>query len=296
MLDQSSVFSYTALSPEAFEVWSMVSGLPFETRSRWRMTVLQAFVDDSGSDLKGPVYVLSGYVSTVERWAVFSDAWKAKLQEKPSISFFKMSEANSRKGQFLGWDQAEVDRKVVELAAIIPPHVICNVTCMVKQADYNAVVLPMLPRIAVGPGFNAKELAKAMEDPYWFCFYMWISYYLEDLEVNGGLETVDFYFDNQNETGKRALAFWDNVKSWSPEKYQSAMKNIPVFRDEKDFLPLQAADMMAWTARRAFDEGCDISAIKPGVAPLLMVRTIPVNWDGAKLKDMLTPIVARLAP
>jgi hypothetical protein len=78
--------------------------------------VLRLFVDDSGSGGDSRWFVLSGLISTVEKWAEFSDDWGLLLKQPPSVEYFKMSEAESLKGQFVNFDAPERDSKVGALA------------------------------------------------------------------------------------------------------------------------------------------------------------------------------------
>jgi len=73
---------------------AMVCGLPTHLRKNWLPCMLVSYADDSGSDKKGPVFVLSGYVSTVQQWQKFSDAWHTGLISGPRpLKYFKMQEA-----------------------------------------------------------------------------------------------------------------------------------------------------------------------------------------------------------
>ena len=98
-----------------------LSGLPSKKRMDWRMCVLQAAIDDSGSDLRGPPYVLGGYLAKAEEWAKFSDEWEVVRDATPAISYFKLSEANRLEEQFKGWTREDADKKVLSLAKVIPP-------------------------------------------------------------------------------------------------------------------------------------------------------------------------------
>jgi hypothetical protein len=50
------------------------------------MLMLQAYIDDSGSDKQGPVYVLSGYIAKAEEWAIFAGQWDKKLRDSPRFN------------------------------------------------------------------------------------------------------------------------------------------------------------------------------------------------------------------
>jgi hypothetical protein len=142
-------------SPSEY-VLSMVAGIPSRLRHNWLMLMLQGYIDDSGSDMQGPVYVLSGFIGHVEEWAQFSDKWDIELRKTPAISYFEMSDAESLKEQFQGWTPEDRDAKVMSLAKLIVPHVICNVECLVSQADYDLVVPPVISFI--------RKTSQAIED------------------------------------------------------------------------------------------------------------------------------------
>ena len=70
-------------------ILDLVCGLPSPQRERWPIMAMQAFIDDSRE--AGKVLVLAGYISTAERWSVFSDEWKLRLSMKPEMRSFKMN-------------------------------------------------------------------------------------------------------------------------------------------------------------------------------------------------------------
>ena len=59
-----------------------------------------AFIDDSGSGGDSPYYILAGYSAPKATWAAFWPDWQAALDVPPKLEYFKMSEAESLKGQF----------------------------------------------------------------------------------------------------------------------------------------------------------------------------------------------------
>jgi hypothetical protein len=67
--------------------------------------VLQGCFDDSGSADGQFLCVIAGFISTVEKWKAFSDAWQAKLDEYPGLRYFRMSDAMGLRAQFRrGWN------------------------------------------------------------------------------------------------------------------------------------------------------------------------------------------------
>jgi hypothetical protein len=71
-------------------------------QSQWlRIMPLTAYVDDSGSDLPSPIYVLGGVVLPEPWWKQASGDWSGVLRSHPTIEYFKASEVWDRqKGQF----------------------------------------------------------------------------------------------------------------------------------------------------------------------------------------------------
>ena len=55
--------------------------------------VLQAFVDDSGSDPQSFPFVLGGFVARPTQWAAFTDEWERALHRLPRLEYFKNNEA-----------------------------------------------------------------------------------------------------------------------------------------------------------------------------------------------------------
>src|SRR5712692_3495007 len=106
---------------------ALVWGLPANERGNRLLMTLQAYFDDSGSHKKSTVFVLAGFISTVDRWKAFSDEWKVKLDEYPGVQYFKMSEAVSLRGEFLrGWTSSLRDQRVLELCEIIKKHALAE--------------------------------------------------------------------------------------------------------------------------------------------------------------------------
>lgn len=71
-------------------------------------SALEVYVDDSGSEPQGEIFFLAGFISTVERWAAFSNEWDSALGLHPTLDYFKMSEAAGFWEQFSssrGWNE-----------------------------------------------------------------------------------------------------------------------------------------------------------------------------------------------
>jgi hypothetical protein len=66
---------------------------------------------------------------------------------------------------------------------------------------------------------------------------------------------VEFVFDEQGVLGRAAVGWWDVLKqTLEPEKAQ-LLGAPPEFGSDKRLLPLQAADLLAWSVRNVVEGG-----------------------------------------
>ena len=88
--------------------------------------------------------------------------------------------------------------------------------------------------------------------------------------------SCDFIFDEQGQIGEDAVRMWDNLmilnKKASGEgraDFGPFLGQRPVFRDDKIFLPLQAADLYAWNVRRGLTDNRVLYMPPRGVMKIL---------------------------
>jgi hypothetical protein len=73
-------------------------------------------------------------------------------------------------------------------------------------------------------------------------------------------QTVDFIFD-EHTMKKPLLSAWDTYMQERPLHIKPRYGAAPIFRDDRDFLPLQAADMWAWWVREWYETGKPLHAL-----------------------------------
>jgi len=199
--------------------------------------MLQGYVDDSGSDEQSNAFVLAGFMMNATQWAAFSDDWDAQLRRTPNIDYFKMSEAISRNGEFLGWPREFILCKVKDLLSVIEDH----------------------RPVGIGSYLFWPEFAKYMHPyselkPYALLFGA-IFESIEKHQIVEGIfpEAIDVDFDDQGSAGQFALQVYPRFKQVSRPETQRMLGRMPLMLDDKKVLPLQAADMLAWNIRRKLD-------------------------------------------
>ncbi len=218
--------------------------------------MVRAFIDDSGSGGDNRYFVLAGYAADLPTWESFANAWKAVLDAPPAIKYFKMSEAESRKGEFLGFSERERSDKVNALIDVILGHNVFEGSCRLQFAAYEEILKPLF-----------KDLPQ-WDDPYLYLAIPLVTLFAsyerrygapqrsaasDAVVLVGGdrsIDPVDFVFDTHDKQGiRRAKRAYEQLKAHPLYQQADYIGNID-YRDDKDFLPLQAADLIAWQDRR----------------------------------------------
>ena len=235
----------------AERVWELVSGLPTGPRERRLLMPFHAYIDDSGNEPQSPVYVLAGFIASVEQWAAFSTDWQAALDEAPRLEYFKMKEAASLHGQFgrhFGWTPAKRDDRLATFTRIIRKRVRVRVSVSIQHAHFEKY-LKSIP---------VPQRRLASDNAYVLLFQEIVISTAAVAPTLGITEPCDFIFDEQGALGLEALLWWPHFKATAERASRTDLPKFigspPIFRDEKHFLPLQAADLYAWQVRRNFVE------------------------------------------
>lgn len=235
----------------ADQVLRLVSGFPPGKRERRNFMILlpQAMIDDSGSEPQSPYFLLAGFVAPAAAWAEFAAEWQLALDEPPGLDYFKMKEAARLQDQFdrkKGWNEAKRDARLMTLSKIIKKHAKIRVHASVRN-DLFEKYITSIP---------APQRSLGVDSPYTLLFMQLILAVAVAGDRSGIVDPCDFIFDEQGGFGKAALAWWPNLKMLVEKSARSDLARFvgspPIFRDDKCFLPLQAADLYAWQLRNNF--------------------------------------------
>jgi hypothetical protein len=248
-----------------------------------------------------PYFVLGGFVSSTERWAEFSSDWQAVLDMEPRLAYFKMSEASFLKGQFAlwkGWNRQMRDQRLAKFVEIARSYPIYRTSFAVDKAAFYKLI----------GGLDLPDPKPTANDPYYLAFHMLVTG-LPLLQASNRLTVepdgkIDFIFDEQSLTGTRASEAWHNVKTnVLPNLQMDGVPNIlpflgspPIYRDEKEFLPLQAADLYVWHVRKHLRNN-RVLAVRP--MPILKrLYEIPGNdkvYDRSRMLDLRADLLELIA-
>jgi hypothetical protein len=268
-------------------IWALVCGLDPRVGRHRRISVQVAYIDES----KSSNLLMAGFISTVEKWADFSEAWKKELDRPPAIPFFHMKEVLREKGGI--FDEVPMqDRidKVKKLIAVVNDWADVDFSCWMKLESYNRILKPTL---------NAWKKLKKFDQPYLWQFVVGVLEGMSSLEIYGRKgNRIQFVFD-QNET------LFDNAR----KRYEELFSKLDAFaearaivdgvdeRDDKIVLPLQAADLLAWNINRAsskpLPEKDPLKGYEMAVSNLELLRSVKRESWTLKHKEEALRAAAR---
>lgn len=264
-------------------VWAQVVGLPEDSAGKRLLMVWQAYVDES---IDKDLIVLAGYIASAESWVRFSSAWEGLLKPFGVLGSdgryrFKMSE--------MALNSERLSRVQTFYRAIedISPLAIS----MTMQVGALEAARKRVLRIHRNPLQISGVEGPIVDNEYIFAFMRLVeSFYevrdhQEIIDLFDKKTKIDFIFDDRGE--KRAiLSSWDLFLSsvTDRDKYGAT----PRFENDDEFLPLQAADLLAWWVRK--------HELNPDNAKIFPWETKPFRMmRGIITEDMMTQHIITIA-
>lgn len=198
---------------------------------------LSVYFDDSGSDTGERDFVFAGLANRDDTWEQFSAAWSMALAKSPSIGHLKMVEANGLRGQFASWTRDARDEKLQVLAEVLSRfRPLWTYDISVSRAEYESHVSPVS--------------ARAFATPHFAITFGAVSAVARHLASEGTITPVKFVFDEQEGVDTDVALFFDYMIE-NLDTVPRGLVKMPIgYGDDKQNLPLQAADMLAWHVRR----------------------------------------------
>lgn len=206
---------------------------------------LLAVIDDSYHS-EG-TFVLAGYIASPEAWENFTHDWEELLplavRGRSGRYRFKMAEMAATPERFLN---------VPAFFRVIDKHLFASLSVKINANDLSKVQ----SRIFI-PGKIIEDW-EMYGNKYFVAFRCLMDKFHIERKNLGHLipdnEKIDFIFDNQRESA-HILKMWPNYIRNRPDEIRKYYGNTPVFRDDEEFIPLQAADFRAWWVRKWYAEG-----------------------------------------
>jgi hypothetical protein len=210
----------------------------------------QAMIDDSGSEPQSPVFVLGGFIAPATSWVKFSTDWQAVLDLPPKLDYFKLTEAMSlsAKGQFSrhkGWDETKRNNRLIDFAHVIRKYAAVAVHASISHDEFIRYVQNLaVPQRKLGSDHPYLLLASQL--------MLAVGVAGDRFGLSG---PCDYFFDEQQGFSEDFSQWWPSFKALLDSSGRSDLKKYigsaaPTYRDEKGFLPLQAADFYVGLLRQ----------------------------------------------
>lgn len=209
---------------------------------------LQAYIDESIEE--DGVFVLAGCIADIESWVGFSKEWEDMLpyglQDDDGDWYFKMSHMRRR-------GQGAMER-VPAFFKIIEKNVFGFVSAKIDISELKRAQSRIIVPEAINPIIDWGRYA----NPYYIAFRCLMDkFHIARHENEADFpikEPIDFIFDERTDAEAIMVGWSDYIKNRKEEvkKYYGA---TPVFKNDREFLPLQAADLYAWWVRKWYMEG-----------------------------------------
>ena len=202
--------------------------------------MLRAYVDDSAHQQQPPLFILAGYIAQADQWTEFATEWQRALDLPPRIAYFKLREAIRKEGEFYGRPHEITQQKYALFRAIVERYVHAEFGVCFRLDHYREV----FGRIR-GP----------LKNPFYFALLTLVGDVARSMDKLGlAREPIDFIFDNRVIEKEKLLDGWHQMLRYlgegdDPDGVLSIVFNPPSFQDDKEVLPLQAADMHATMVR-----------------------------------------------
>ena len=227
--------------PQRGAIWAHTVGYAHSLRGNIPLAFLKAFIDDSSAESSDRRLFLAGYLNTAEKWERFERAWEEELKTPPSIDYLKMVEAQNLRDQFRGWLDADRDEKLRGLARVICHFEPFSFQFSINRSRYYELVTPTAPRGFGNPHFIGS-----------FGIVSGLARFISSQKIK---TPIDFIFDQQDGVSGDVNLFFEYMMEALPRATRRLITRTPIFRDDKEFVPLQAADMLAWHLRREHEYG-----------------------------------------
>ncbi len=206
--------------------------------------MLQACIDDSGWDGTSPVFVLAGYVAKAEAWDAFADEWRALL-DKASVKVLKTTDIYRNRvhgTRYHGMTDEIRDELLKDLIRAVNRHALYGIVSVIPLEPYRRI-------------FKGNFSLEALDRPYFLSFFGVLISLLKMTHRLKLDDKIDFIFDTQDSENKLILTReYERCMEAAPPSVKILCGGMPSFKKDDEFPPLQAADMLAWHARRYYSD------------------------------------------
>jgi hypothetical protein len=197
--------------------------------------VIRGYFDDSGKESlpTGQYVCMAGYLADSGFWELFASGWRHGLLQH-RISAIHMKDLIHFQGEYkkLGWDAPKRDEALKDFISVI--HV------------------SRLIGFGVGVEVSAwKDMRKRhpeIPDVQLFCFARILRMVVDRMKIAAPRDFLNICFDSDPEFSSQRVRTYAEL--WKRDEPSRPYLSAITFADPNTYLPLQAADLLAWETRK----------------------------------------------
>lgn len=222
------------------------------TSSR-RVLLFKSYLDDSGTEELSPSTVIGGPVLTLFQLPEFNKSWKEMLRYHHIPPPLHMVDFVRPYGKHIGMHREMKIALFNAVAKTINEHKSYSISVSVPQVDFRERLSPEVCKTVIGPYALAffstvvanrrlPEILASRPGP--------LAGYIKNVGWR-----VKFVIDRGSAHSDQLVAAHDALRKWEQATKDNHFTGTMAFDNDEHVLPLQAADVIAWSARRRETQG-----------------------------------------
>ncbi len=196
----------------------------------------QAFFDESGTHAGSPIMTIGAYVFTKQKARLFTEQWSRKLKFF-GISHAHMTDCATGNGEYSDLSMEQRIQTGVELIHAIRKNSLSGCAISIDAEYYSA----------------AMKQGTHVYGPYTYLLLQSvdrISRFIAEKDKNA---KINYFFESGHQSSAEAHRFMSSIETYGGVVGDNY--NGHAFVEKHAFLPLQAADMLAWQYRHFLVRG-----------------------------------------
>ena len=188
-------------------------------------------MDESGTHDDSSVVCAGAYLALPTTWRDWTKKWNVK---KHPIKVFHATDCQNLTGEFAGWSASERDSFVSNLLPVIADHKLAAWVVGINLNDFRDVTK------------THPWIRDNLKTPYAACFQWTMQSILEWLIAQGDSRRLAFVHEVNDIKGEMADCF-----EWFSSHHENKNRKMTlVFGGKDDYVPLQAADVLAYEGNK----------------------------------------------
>ena len=254
-------------------------GVPVEERF---VVSLTAYFDESGTHDGSEAVSVAGYLATDEMWSAFSLEWGPILREF-DLKYFHMTDFALSKKQFRGWSESKRRACFGALLDVINRNVIGSVGIVVPLGAYLREFAPEADKFVGGPyGLAASQCFLHLGKTLRLSGVRGLVAYVYEAGAVGAGQVAKVFNENMEDPGNREYQRLLSI-GFQPKYIRPEDETV---RPWPGFLPLQAADILAYELYQQLPRQLGRDPRSPRLFSLTSLRKVPAIWVHSEQEEL----------